>query len=575
MLFRSDIIPDILCADTYGNILIYEILNANVHERRWTRRLPVANTYSLASGDFNGDGQKDFIAGGYNTNATNPDMNFWYFEGFTRSGDNSYTSMGNILFNTVQSQNSITTKDMDGDGKDEVILAISPNLYVLSYQAGKFVPIFHGDSFRNYQVSTWTDPDGISHILANAAVSPDSTVAVQWNPQLPFTGPATPANLLVKPLSEDTIIINWIATGADSYRLYRKDPNEQVSYFDIIGSNSYVDSGLHEGSKYRYAIAAIDHTYTPSESISSLWVEGIPTAPPVIEDIQLVGTHELRLLFNQSLPADALNIGRYFLSEGMGMPISANSINNHRGVQLRFRTPFPAISTDFILELRDLKGSTGVQAVITSYPFPYVPDIIAPAIEEVHVLTSKQGIILKFSEAIAPAQVNYLPNFVLTNPVSDSDNSIISAVLDDDEITISFAHKLEPSNQAYYVETNNLQDLAGNVISAQFKLARFGVFDVNDLDDVTVYPNPITSDDIQTATFVRFPADKQGSICIYNNAGNLVYKNSIGPFNPQSNNVAWRWNLKNNDGRPVSSGIYFYVIEMDGKIKRGKLAIIK
>lgn len=571
----GDAIPDILCADTYGNVLIYEILNANIHERRWTKRLPVANTYSLASGDFNGDGQQDFIAGGYNTNATNPDMNFWFFEGFTRIGDNNYTSLGNILFNTVQSQNSITTKDMDADGKDEVILAIAPNLYILKYQNGKFVPVFHGDSFRNYQVSTWTDADGINHILANAAVSADSTVAVQWNPQLPFTGPATPANLLVTPLSEDTIIISWISTGADAYRIYRKDPNEQVSYFDVIGSNTYVDSGLHEGSKYQYAVAAIDDSFTPSESIRSLWTEGIPTAPPVIEDIQLVGTHELRLMFNQSLPSDALNIGRYFLSDGMGMPLSVNSINNHNGVQLRFRSPFPAIATDFVLQLRDLKGSTGVQAVVTSYSFPYVPDIVPPAIESVSVLPSKQGIVIKYTEAIAPAQVSYLPNFVLTCPISDNDNSVVSAVLDDDEITFTFGHKLEPSSQAYYIETNNLQDLAGNVISPQFKLARFGVWDLNDLDDVTVYPNPITPDHIQVATFVRFPADKKGNISIYNSAGTLVYKSPIGPFNPINNSVAWRWNLKNGDGRPVSSGIYFYVIEMDGESKRGKLAIIK
>jgi hypothetical protein len=117
----GDTTPDILCADTYGNIMIYEIVNANVQEMRWTKRLPVANTYSLAIGDFDGDGSKDFFAGGYSTSVTNPNMNFWYFEGFKRTGNNAYTSMGNIMFNEVQSQNSITAKDIDGDGKAELV----------------------------------------------------------------------------------------------------------------------------------------------------------------------------------------------------------------------------------------------------------------------------------------------------------------------------------------------------------------------------------------------------------------------------------------------------------------------
>lgn len=571
----GDNTPDILCADTYGNIMVYEIVNANVNEMRWTKRLPVANTYSLAIGDFNGDGLKDFFAGGYNTSVTNPNMNFWYFEGFKRTGNNAFTSLGNIMFNEVQSQNSLTAKDIDGDGKDELILALSPNLYVLKYENGKFVPKFHGDSFRNYQVSTWKDIDGITRIMANASVSADSTVAVQWSPQLPFTGPSTPANLLVKPMNDDTIEITWIATGAPTYRLYRKDADNNVTYFDLGGITSYIDTGLASGVPYQYAIAAIDPSYSPSESVRSLWSTGTPIEPPVIDEIQFVGIRELRLIFNQPMPSDIINAGYYSLSGGLGTPLSVNSVYNHYGVQLRFRDPFPANESQFVLELQGIKGISGVLSIQNSYSFPYVPDIIAPILETTSVHPSKEAISIKFSEAIAAAQVNYLPNFVLSCPLSDPDNSIVSATLTDDVITITFAHALKPSNQSYYIETNNLEDLAGNVISPQKKLARFGISDIQDLDNVTVFPNPITPQHAQTVIFVKFPLDKLGKIAIYNSAGDLVYRSDIGPFSSINNNVTWRWDLKNNDGRPVSSGVYFYVIEMDGELKRGKLAILK
>jgi len=55
----------------------------------------------------------------------------------------------------------------------------------------------------------------------------------------------------------------------------------------------------------------------------------------------------------------------------------------------------------------------------------------------------------------------------------------------------------------------------------------------------------------------------------------LVFQDDIGPFSVENNNITYTWNLRNNNQRPVSSGIYFYVVEMGGKIKRGKLAIIK
>ena len=571
----GDITPDILCADTYGNIMVYEIVNANMQEMRWTTRLPVANTYSLAIGDFDGDGRKDFFAGGYNTNDTNPNLTFWYFEGFKRTANNSYTSMGSIMFNGVMSQNSITAKDLDNDGKDELILALSPNLYVVRYENGNFVPKFHGDSFRNYQVTAWSDNDGISHILANAAVSADSTVAVQWNPQTPFTGPPTPANLIVKPIDENTVQITWVPNGAPTYRLYRKDENEQTTYTDFSGISSFTDSGLITGNIYQYSIAAINPSYNPSESNASMWSEGIPLLPPAIEEISIVGTNELRLLFNQALPSSALNASCYSLSDGMGSPLSVNSVASHRGVQLRFRNSFPAIDTPFELELRNITGISGVQSIQNIYPFPYVLDTAAPMLESVTVLQSKKAISIKYSEALMPAPVNYLPNFVLTCPLSDPDNRIDSAVLTDDTITLYFAHNISASNQSYFIETNNLMDLAGNIISPQYKLARFGINDIMDLGQVTVFPNPITPKHVQNATFVKFPIDKPGKIAIYNSGGDLVYRSDIGPFSNINNNVTWKWDLKNNDGRPVSSGIYFYVIEMDKEIKRGKLALIK
>lgn len=571
----GDNYQDILCADTDGDVMVYEITTPAQQFLRWSKRLPVANTYSLATGDFDGNGNKDFFVGGYTTSVLNPDLNFWYFEGFKTAANDSYTSMGSLMINEVQSQNSITSIDLDDDGKDELVLATAPNLYVLKYLDGKFTPVFRGDSVRNYQVSTWEDENGTIRIMANAKVEADTVAAVQWTPQAPFTGPATPANLIVKPLDQSSIKVNWISNGSPVYRLYRRDEQGMVTYIDLENVNTYTDNGLTEGKTYEYAITARNPAFNPVESIRSLWVGAVPMAKPVIIGHEMVGNRILKVYFNQQMPPDCINPGYYFVSAGMGNPVSANSIDNHRGMQLRFRKTFPEIDSLFVLELRNVSGSSGVEPDQHTYSFAYVADTESPMITEVSVLPSKQGIQIKFSEELDPGPAAYLPNFVLTCPQNDADNQISSVQQNEDRITIGFAHPLKHSNSAYYLETNNLADLAGNLISPQHKLARFSIQDIANLKNVTVFPNPVTPKHTQTATFVNFPLNKTGNLSIFNSGGSLVFKTKLGPFTMGNNNITWTWDLKNNDGRPVSSGVYFYVIEMDNEFKRGKLAVIK
>ena len=573
--FDGDNYPDILCADTDGDVMIFEIINATQHQLCWTTRLPIGNTYSLTAGDFNGDGHKDFFVAGYVTDIVNQNLNFWLGEGFRNIGNNNYTSMGSIMFNEVSSMNSITSDDLDQDGCDEVILAITPNLYVLKYINGKFVPIFYDVSSNNYQVSTWEDENGIIRILGNVKTVGDNPALAEWTPEEPFTGPPTPANLTVKPLNESSIKVSWTSTGAPEYALYRKDEEGNVTRNILTGVTSFTDTNLQQGKVYKYAIASCDPSYTPSESNRGPWIEGIPLPKPELVQITFAGQKELRLFFNQEMPGAIINPACYYVSNGMGNPISANSISANSGVQLRFRNNFPAIDSLFVLELRNIYGISGVEPETPFYYFAYIEDIIPPEITGVKVLPSKQEITIQFSEEISSSSALYPANYNLHCPKNDPDNKIVSVSHSVDTVTIKFAEKLKFSNYAYYLEVNNITDLAGNLISPQGNLVRFSIQNLDNLENLNVYPNPVTSKHSPQVTFINFPVNKKGKIAIYSSSGQLVFQDDIGPFSVENNNITYTWNLRNNNQRPVSSGIYFYVVEMGGKIKRGKLAIIK
>lgn len=573
--FDTDNYPDILTADTDGDVMIYEIRNDNLDNLVWSHRMPIGNTYSIASGDFDGNGRQDFFIGGYYQDNLDVNQNFWYFEGFKNVSDNNYASMGSVMFNDVASQNAILAHDLENDGKDELILAIAPNLYVVKYVDGKFKPQFCGKSFRNYALLAYKDANSRSYFLANYEVEPDSVIFVEWTSQDPYTGPPTPANFLARAQDENTIRLSWIANGAQFYRIYRRDEAGDIAVLDDVASLSYLDSGVQEGKTYSYAITAVDPSYSPPESTPTIWQSVTPYSVPVMDKITMTSANTLMILFNQPMSGMNLNPSLYDVSHGMGRPSSVNSVLAQCGVQLHFNSVFPDIRDKFNITLSNIFSVLNIPLEQTTYEFDWVEDTIAPGVVEAIILEDQQTVRISFSESLAPNNPSpeLSDNYTLLNHSNDPDNAILSISHQNDVVLIKLASKVRYGSSAYEILIRNVRDLAGNVISPQNNLARFYLVNNHDLKHLVAYPNPVRSDSKQ-CSIINFPSGKPGNIRIYDNAGSLVRMAPIGPFDPLVNNVDWSWDLKNNSGHKVSSGVYFYVVEMDGKTARGKIAII-
>ncbi len=573
--FDNDAYPDILTADTDGDIMIYEIYNNSAHNMVWSRRLPVGNAYYMCSGDFDGNGRQDFMVGGYYRDILNPDMNFWYFEGFRNTGDNSYASMGHVMFNDILSQNAIHAYDLDNDGKDEIILALTPNLYVLKYENGKFQPQWYGESHRTYRITAWRDEANQPFFMTNVKADPDTVISVQWTMDQPFSGPPTPANFIATPLNGSDVSLSWIDSGADKYIIYRKDENDILVVYDNLPHQIFIDTGLVENHAYRYALIAVDDSYPQPNSIPSLWQTVIPRAKPVVSEIEMISSTELRVIFNQIMPSSSLNPGFFRVDNDMGNPYSVNHIMNQHGFQLRFRTAFPDIDGEFILSMRNIKGATGVAIDSTAYSFVYVPDIDPPRVESAYVKADLRTIEIVFNEDLHNLTAAILANYTLQSPSNDETNSLISVSALADRVLLTLSEPVKSSNQPYFVIVENVSDLSGNRISPLHNIAKVVTREIKNLNNIITYPNPVRASIHESIAFLNFPRAKTGNIYIYNSAGQIVYHSAIGPFNPESNKITWRWNLTNNDGRKVSSGVYFYLIDMDGHQKRGKIALIR
>jgi subtilisin family serine protease len=569
----NDALPDILTADTDGDVMIYEATGAATAELTWSRRLPIANTYYLTSGDYDGDGTTDFFVGGYSKDVLDANQTYWFFEGFTSTGNNQYTSMGYIQFSQVLSQNAIQSYDVDNDGKHEIILSISPNLYVVEYDNGKFKPVFYGSSMRTYSIAAWEQNDQ-AFFITNQNDSADSLRAVVWSKQQPFTGPATPANLIVTPLNGHQVSLSWQENGADFYRIYRKESTVASQLLAEINSVTFLDTTVVADTTYMYCISAVSAGMSPPESIPTRWIETTPKPQPLILEIKMIGANEVRLVFDQPLSSASLNPGCYRVDHNIGLPLSVNSVLNQHGVQLRFRDAIPETDSLYLIQLQNVTGLTGVEPAQMLYAFSYNPDYTPPFIQQVMVLPDKRSVEIILTETVYAPTAQLLSNYELRLPANDALNEIQSISVNDNTVTIKLKQNLKYSNQPYYLILQNISDLAGNRITPNQNSCKFALTDINNLDKVVVYPNPVKSGDHEGINFLNFPPDRKGKLSIFNTAGDLVYQASIGPFNPNNNNITCRWELKNQAGRKVSSGIYFYLINMGDDTKKGKIAVI-
>ncbi|MBU1487216.1 T9SS type A sorting domain-containing protein, partial [bacterium] len=117
------------------------------------------------------------------------------------------------------------------------------------------------------------------------------------------------------------------------------------------------------------------------------------------------------------------------------------------------------------------------------------------------------------------------------------------------------------------IEQVELRDSLNNSIqiygSSQVNISK----PIQNLDSVYCYPNPTKTGGI---TFANLP-DKKIKIKIFDIAGEKVLDKEITPTDDRK----WQWNLTNEKGAKVASGIYIYLLSDESLTKKGKLAISK
>ena len=155
----------------------------------------------------------------------------------------------------------------------------------------------------------------------------------------------------------------------------------------------------------------------------------------------------------------------------------------------------------------------------------------------------------------------------ISMPYRDDDNNGIVDGTDIDENNL----KLNLYHGTTREELPTSIDIFDNIATATTDhFTIFGLFGAlsSDLDNLLVYPNPFRPGrDDAALKFLNLTPNS--TIRIYNVAGELV------SLKEDITTGAAHWDGRNDHGRPVASGGYFYIITDDEKgIKKGKIAVI-
>ena len=569
--------PDLLAADKDGDVMVFELDQHGISPTLlWAARLPVPNAYYLATGDFDGDRNQEFCAGGYLQDETDLNKNYWFFGFFRPDGQGGFAMYDWLMFDSVEGQNAITVGNIDDDDADELLFALSPNVYLIDQVDGVMTPVWKGSGERSFQPIIFPQ-DGHTDMAALVNIEDDGDHLRSYviTASEPFTGPPTPQGFHVEPTGYNSVGLHWMQEDERSYRVYRRLQSETDG--TLIATelgDTYTDTHLTTGQTYEYAITALDDDYTPNESLTTLWKEATPNYAPTLVSIEATSANRLELVFDRALSSSAQNTGHYEVDQEVGRPLSSILTGADSRLVLTFGSVFPTEGQTYNLHVKDLTGDTGVPFIDQDIAFLYGGDFTPP--EVMAVTPNEQGTLeIEFSEYLAYTAQDTACYKLLPPPV-DSENHVASVSFANDRVTLTFASPLQVSNQPYYLKLNGITDMAGNAMRNDDDRLRFSLATIRNLDYVKIAPNPLYLPNAQNIEEVRFfdlPLGQSGKLTIYNLSGELVYSQPIEPLSETQYFVGW--NARNHISKPVSSGSYFYILEMNGSYKKGTISIVR
>jgi subtilisin family serine protease len=569
----GDGMVEALYGDYDGNILIFEHRGNEVFDFVWSDSLPLPDaTNWMTTGDFDGDGALEFIAGCW-TYGAGTESEFtakrWIFVIFDVPANDTYIPVDTLVFfgaeHPTDYDEGVSAGDVTGDGSDEILLCLYPDFYIIDYDSvlNDYQPIWYYPRCEsNLALVTDFDRDGANEFIFNTGTQ---VVAYGVDPNRP---PA-PSGVAALPIDTTAIVISWQAVaGADSYQVDRATGNAGFSAYQHLTPTTFTDAAVMRDTVYHYVIYTMDTAYPTPISPPSLEVTAVPnTRPEALPTADFTPPHFVKIWFDEPMNESVSYTGHYSIS-GWGSPVTAISFASGTQVLLAFPGAFPRGSYRVEMEgLWDQQGSMLSDSLrhadfLVTTDTTYLPYLTRASI------VGRYGISMEFS---APMETDPLidpTNYHITpvGYIDAADQSSPNSVM----LRLSKDTPIGAVGRVFRVSAWNLFDMDGNPIDTLHNSAELTSHNEN-LDNVYVYPNPYTgvgpdgSEAVMIAGLTR-----EAKVYIMTISGILVRT-----LTETNGDGGVLWDLRNQHGEGVASGIYLYYITSGPYKKKGKFAVLR
>ncbi|MGC9337071.1 MAG: S8 family serine peptidase [Candidatus Cloacimonadia bacterium] len=569
---------NILLSDEDGDILIYEVIDGNVNLRD-TLTIPIFNALYTGIGDLDADGQNEFVVGGYTEDILDLDNQFWKYFVFKYNDQGEPVIISDTEISGVASLNGICITDLDpeNDNGDEVIIIACPEAYIYKLQGHTFKPVWVGEAYRSpYPATLDLDNNGVSEVAFNQYDELDSLrmVIYQYPDDLPEI--SMPQDFRAIPINGTKVRLTWNAVAeADSYRVYRR-LGDRITTFSVypdlitpVEVITFIDSfSIHPDYDYFYQVSAFQNE---EESYRTVEKHVVPAAPPLLQEVEMKSLNALQIDFDSSLNQSSENPANFEL-ENYGFPVSVIRTNSEQSLLLTFESVLKQEDSPYLLSVQNLAGLYNTPIPDTIVTFEFKQDVERPAIVGSELVAGNM-VTIRFSEAVTQATAENKENYLLIFPEDANHISIKDIALNDNkiEVCLTLSESLKPAKELYFIRVNNIEDLAGNVILPGKNIVKIFI-PIKNLDYIIVYPNPVVPNSGRVI-FDNLPTSGKVKIYIYDFAGNLVKSLSDTQLSQSMNRV--EWDLRNDAGREISSGVYFYLIKYSDDYKNGKISVVR
>jgi len=554
--------PEIVVADVDGDLLVYE-RSGNSYALTWSTRLNgIGGESLLTAADVDGDGRKEIVTAVRNQPPvlleSNVDNKFWVLTVWEAADLSSYQLLTEINVHgvTVQSgiHNGLSAADVDSDGKDEIVFMPFPDGYLFHFENNELQLLWYQNEV-NSNTSVWADltGNGRSELLLN------TTSGLRFWPQEDSGNrPATPSQFKVVALNEFEISLNWkTVPGAEQYRIYRRMGGQNVRV-DSSQSDRMRITGLSTDTLYSFAVSAVDMDLPEPESVLSRLMSAQPNPAPVVLEVSAENALQAVVKFSETMSTRTFDASRWALRGEA--PASVARIENGRQALLSFDDSFPEGENPLLLiQHEDRSGTPGPDSLIVNFMFMQPnPSLYLTSLE----LLEKSRLRIRFSQPIDSVDAIQIRNYRI-----DPDIRILRAEVGEDEVLLILEtpNRLGAFGEPHVLTASGIRGKNGSTLNengSSLEIYR----EITNLSEVLVYPNPWTAKS-QPLRFANLPRDAEVFIFTANGAlvRSMKNENAFG---------ALSWDGRNESGRLVASGVYIFIIRLDGAEKKGKLMIV-